>query len=114
LLSELKNRQSERRATARYAIELNVRYWVPGRKVVVSGKGRTVNMSGSGILIATDRFLAPGALIKLEVDWPIERNDVALNLKIGGQVVRSENGATALAGLKILRHEFFAATDFGT
>jgi hypothetical protein len=113
--SELQNRQPERRVSQRYPIELNVRYRVTrGQAVGLSGKGKTVNMSRRGILLATDRLLVPGSLVRLELDWPIQRNDVSLNLEIGGQIVRSETGAIALAGLKILRHGFHAANDPNT
>jgi hypothetical protein len=67
----------------------------------------TLNMSGSGILLTTDRVLFPGSRLEMEIKWPVEREkSVPQNLLIMGQVVRSEKSVVALAGVKIRRYTF--------
>ena len=106
--SEWQNNQRDRRASKRFSVERIVRYRILDDGYAgVSRIGKTVNLSSGGILIVTDRLLSPGMRLQVEVDWPPQM-DATVSLKLVAMctVVRSEIGATALAGLKITRHEF--------
>jgi hypothetical protein len=86
----------------------DVRYRVIGHGSFEGfGRGKTVNMSSSGLLLAVDHNLSPGARIEIEMDWPFKREEgVSQKLIIMGQIVRSEKSTVALAGVKISRHTF--------
>jgi PilZ domain-containing protein len=97
--------QSERRVSERLLIEREAHYRVLGRKSgEVAAFGKTVNVSGSGILFTTEHLLIPGERLELAVNWPAQLNNKsALKLVARGSVVRCDNG---LAALVILQHEF--------
>ena len=98
-------RPPERRSSWRFLIECEIRHRVVD--VEVFSRGKTVNISTGGMLIVTDRLLPAGMQLQVEVDWPPQMDaSVSLKLVATCTVVRSELGATALAGLKIIRHEF--------
>ena len=100
--------QSERRAFTRFPIERTIRYrvLVHGR-VAQSGRGKTVNMSSGGLLIATDRVLSTGCRLEVEIAGPFHTDDkIARRLILTGRIVRTETGTFPLAGLKISRHKF--------
>ena len=92
-------------------MECRVRYRLVGRGAFeVFSYGKTVNMSGNGILLVTDSVLPPGFLIEVEIDWPARLpDDVPLKMVVRGKVVRSEKTDVALAGVKILRYAFHTA-----
>ena len=74
------------------------------------GRGKTVNISSSGILFATDRVLSPGLRVEVEVEWPVKLdNRVSMKLVIVGRVVRSKKNDVALAAVKITRYTFHTA-----
>lgn len=88
----------ERRFKARYPIELNVRYQTYGQAKPVSGVGRTVNFSSSGVLIAASERPADGDRLKLVVEWPSLLNGTTpLQLITFGRVVRSNESGFAVA-----------------
>ena len=92
-------------------MECQVRYRVIGRDVFEAfSNGKTVNMSGSGILLITDSVLPPGFLVEVEIDWPARLSDgVPVKMVVRGKVVRSEKRDVALAGVRILRYAFHTA-----
>jgi hypothetical protein len=98
----------ERRASSRFPIERAVRFKVLSRKESPApGRGRTINMSSSGILFTTDRDLTPGRRVEIAVSWPAQLNQSCpLQLVARGRVVRSEPGKAAL---EIQQHEFRTA-----
>src|SRR5260370_11042032 len=101
--------QAERRACARFPIVRDVRYRVVG--VEVFSRGKTVNMSSGGMLLAIDRVLSPRLLVEVEVDWPVKLADqVSMKLVVRGRIVRSEKNDVALARLKISRYTFHTAS----
>jgi hypothetical protein len=106
--SEWQNNQRDRRASKRFSVDRIIRYRILGDgSAGVSGGGKTLNLSTSGMLIVTDRLLSPGMQLQVEVDWPLQEDaPVSLKLIAMCTVVRSEIGAIALAGLKITRHDF--------
>jgi c-di-GMP-binding flagellar brake protein YcgR len=65
-------RNSERRASVRFQLTLEVRYSVGGRRrSVESGSGRTLDISSSGMSFTADRPLSIGQELDLFVDWPV-------------------------------------------
>ena len=97
--------KSDRRASDRFPIERDVRYKVLSKKTADEiGVGKTVNMSSSGVLFATDQFLVPGRRLELAISWPAQLNSkVALKLVARGRVVRCEEG---MAAIEIQQYEF--------
>ena len=96
---------NERRASDRFPIERDIRYKVTNRKSEdETGTGRTVNMSSSGVLFATEASLIAGRRVELAISWPVRlHNTVALKLVVRGHVVRSECGRAAV---EIQQYEF--------
>jgi hypothetical protein len=81
------------------------------RGVKESGRGKTLNISSNGILVTTDRVLAPGLRLEVEVDWPAKLDGrVSLKLVVQGKIVRSTKNDVAVAGVKISRHTFHTAS----
>jgi hypothetical protein len=103
--------QTERRDSPRFRMECRVRYRAVGRSASLGfSHGKTVNMSGSGILLVTDNVLPPGWLIELEIEWPARLDDgVPLKMVVRGKIVRSEKKDVALTGVRILRYDFRTA-----
>ena len=96
---------SDRRASVRFPMNLEVRYSVVGRRgPVENGFGRTIDVSSSGLSFTADRPLSIGQRLDLSVDWPVRLGgDVQLQLVSTGVVVRTIGVVTAL---RIERHEF--------
>jgi hypothetical protein len=95
----------ENRRVARYSLELTLRFKISHRrKIVVSGTGRTVDMSSSGLLVVTDQYLEPGMQVELSIDWPVRlHGETALQLVVFGMVVRV---AGSQAGIRMKRCDF--------
>jgi c-di-GMP-binding flagellar brake protein YcgR len=96
---------SERRGSERFSIESEVRYRVfKKRKSQVTGNGKTVNISSSGVLFTSDEALKLGERLELSISWPVRLdNKKALKLVVLGDVVRVEQGRAAM---HIRHHEF--------
>src|SRR6185436_14954653 len=79
----------ERRQSCRLPITEPVHYKMAGRGKGGEqiGSGRTLNMSGNGVLFTTECFLAEGSRIELAVNWPVRLDGVALKLVVMGRVV---------------------------
>jgi hypothetical protein len=72
--------------------------------MVVTGVGRTVNISSGGVLVDTASSLPRGMEIELSIAWPASLNGVAaLKLHVVGQTVRTQGNRTAIV---IRRYEF--------
>jgi hypothetical protein len=95
----------ERRRSQRYPIERELRYRaVSRRKGKEVGKGKTINISSSGVLFTSDEALRPGERMELSISWPVRLdNKYALQLVARGKVVRLEPGRVAI---QIQQHEF--------
>jgi len=98
----------ERRSAQRFPIERALRLRSFNRQgIQQTGRGRTINMSSTGILFATDQPLVPGRRIELTVSWPAQLNETCgLQFVARGRVVRVEPGRAAV---EILQHEFRTA-----
>jgi PilZ domain-containing protein len=94
----------ERRRKVRYPLELTVRYQTLDEEVVVSGVGRTLNMSSSGILIVAENTVKDGSRLKVTLEWPSLLNGITpLQLVTIGRVVR--RGASSLA-ISVEQYQF--------
>lgn len=100
-----KDSGSERRASTRFPLNLEVRYTIAGRRAPVeTASGRTIDMSSSGLSFTADRPLPTGVKLDVSIDWPALLGDsVQLQLVVSGVVVRSSG---AVIALRIERHEF--------
>jgi len=100
---------TERRSKSRYPLVLGVRFRFRIRDLLISGKGRTVNLSAGGLLVASQHIASrdevrAGARMQMTIDWPVLLDGkIALQFHATGQVVRkgSEDFAATF-----LRHEF--------
>jgi hypothetical protein len=62
---------ADRRSKARYPVELNVRYRTLTNGPALVGIGRTLNVSSSGLLIASDpQIVHNGGRLEVSLDWP--------------------------------------------
>ena len=95
---------SERRASVRFPLALDVRYTVAGRRgSMESGSGRTIDLSSSGLRLATVRPLPVGQRVDVSIDWPVLLDGrVQLQLVATGIVAWSRGTKTAL---RIQRHQ---------
>jgi c-di-GMP-binding flagellar brake protein YcgR len=95
----------ERRDNARFQVTLDLRYrLVIGNQLMEVGRGRTVDISSSGLRFTADRPLAIGRKIELSVAWPVALpGSTRLQLWVSGEVVRSDDFETAV---KFIRYEF--------
>ena len=95
--------KDDRRKSERFPIKLEARYKVVGGPNI-SGIGKTINMSGRGILFTTEYTLAERQSIELAVCWPVKLNDtIPLQLVALGHVVRAEETQAAIT---IKQYEF--------
>jgi len=95
----------ERRCRARYPIELQVRYHTLLGGLLVNGLGRTVNISSSGLLIASSDPVPAGTKLEVRIAWPSNLDGIVpLQLVATGQVVRSEEHSFAV---QLSSHEFY-------
>jgi hypothetical protein len=94
-----------RRSGSRYPIVAELHYRMTRKHAEVeTGRGCTVNISSSGILIETDHALPAGLRVELSIAWPVRLNNVTpLQLCVKARTIRTEGRRTAL---KIFRHEF--------
>jgi hypothetical protein len=94
-----------RRTAKRYSLELPFAYRQFGRdQCVQEGRGRTMNMSSRGLLVAPDSRISKGQPIELSVQLPPQSQTArGAQLVILGQVLRT--GPTG-AAIKIVRHGF--------
>jgi len=79
----------ERRSKVRFPLDLLVSYRTLGR-ASVSGEGRAVNLSSSGMLVSRPHQLSVGDSLELRVEWPsLLEGRIGLQLVVTGKVVRS-------------------------
>jgi hypothetical protein len=100
-----KSRTIYRRVDRRYPIDAELEYkLIHDRNVFETGRGKTINVSSSGILFESERALPPGMQIELSIAWPARLADaVALKLCVSGRTVRAQDNCTAV---QIQRHTF--------
>jgi hypothetical protein len=100
-----RDKSSERRASVRFPLILDLRYVVVGRRAPSeTGSGRIIELSSAGLSFTAERPLSIGQNVDVSIDWPALRDGgVPLQLIMSGNVVRSDGSVVAL---KIERHEF--------
>lgn len=96
---------TERRRSSRFPIEREVRYkTLNQRSEALTGIGKTLNISSSGILFTTEHDLPVGTRLEVSISWPAQLNDrCLLNLVARGRVTRLSKGQLAL---QIQQYEF--------
>ncbi len=113
VLGQHQQRDEDRRSSRRFQISLPVRYRLLVKGAATSfASAHTINISASGIAIATEEDLPKGTSAELQLDWPVLLNEsCALRLWIRGLVVRTE---AHRAVLKIQAYEFRTCKFAGT
>ena len=89
---------SDRRASVRYPLNLEVRYSAPSLcSMVETGSGHTIDMSSSGLSFTADAPLPIGQRLDMCIDWPaLFGRGVQLQLVASGVVVRTAGAVTAI------------------
>lgn len=76
-----------------------------GKRAGIAGKGKTLNISSTGILFTTDQILLPGVRVEVFVDWPVELDQSCpLQLVATGRVVRIEQAGRV--AVDVIKSEF--------
>jgi hypothetical protein len=99
------NRGGDRRFTARFPVQQEVRYRVlQARTVTKSGVGKSLDVSSGGILFTTTERLPTGRTVEIAMSWPARLNGTCpLQFVATGRVVRSDGDKAAV---RIQRYEF--------
>ncbi len=99
------DRSTERRGSRRFPIERELSYrTLDHRTVTQSGTGKTIDISSSGVLFATQERLRFGKRVELSVSWPaVLDGGCLLKFVATGRVVRVQDGRAAL---RIDQYEF--------
>ncbi len=110
-MAPTQRRLPDRRGGRRYPVDTRLEYKAVLRNgSVLTGQGRTINISGGGILFQAVRSLPEGLGIELFVDWPVRLKTgaepsvhVDVKLYAKGRIVRVQDGKTAVI---IRTHQF--------
>jgi PilZ domain-containing protein len=91
--------------SSRFPIQTELRYrTLNQREAILSGAGRTLNISSSGVLFTSDHDLPVGTRLEVYINWPAQLNDnCLLNLVARGRVMRHTGGQLAV---QIQQYEF--------
>jgi len=97
----------ERRQSTRFPIERELQYRTLYRRLkILSGSGKTLNISSTGILFTSDHELRIGTSLEMRIEWPIELNEKRLPmlLVVRGRVTREHD--KGVFALQIRQYEF--------
>src|SRR5690349_24091812 len=96
---------NERRRSSRFPIEREVRYKTLNQRTeILSGNGKTLNISSSGVLFTSDHDLPVGTRLEVSISWPAQLNEKRLlKLVARGRVARHTKGQLSL---QIHEYEF--------
>jgi hypothetical protein len=98
---------TERRTRTRYPIRLEVNFRDTRGGQRYSGSGRTLNVSSSGLLIASDQPVRRGEMLRMCLDWPFLLDGTTpIQLVADACVVRTYQSGFAAA---LVRHQFRTA-----
>ena len=102
------SRRSDQRLHRRYPITLEIEYRLLDKgRVERLGFGKTLNVSGGGLLFQANESLPVGSPIVIMMNWPFMLDGVCpLKLVIHGHVVRSDRKGVAV---RSKQHEFRTA-----
>lgn len=97
--------RTEKRAATRYRLDLELHYTVFDCADSPNiGRGRTIDLSSSGLRFAAETPIGVGLKIELAVRWPVTlEGGVPLQLVGSGEVVRAAATETAV---RIVKYEF--------
>lgn len=103
---------TERRRSSRFPIERELRYKTLNQRTEpISGTGKTVNISSSGVLFTSEHELPIGTRLEISISWPAQLNDKCLlNLVARGRVTRQAKGQLAI---QIQQYEFRTQSRLG-
>ncbi len=103
---------TERRRSSRFPIERELRYKTLNQRAEpISGTGKTVNISSSGVLFTSEHELPIGTRLEISISWPAQLNDKCfLNLVARGRVTRQAKGQLAI---QIQQYEFRTQSRLG-
>jgi len=104
-LTESEGIAGDRRSDRRYPLMLDLRWKLVRRKRVLdTGTGSTLDLSGGGLRFESNRPLPVGLNLELSVSWPVLLHNVApMQLVVQGRIVRSEGCRIAM---RMTQHEF--------
>lgn len=96
---------TERRRSSRFPIERELRYKTLNQRTeTLTGLGKTLNISSSGVLFTSEHELPIGTRLEVSISWPAQLNErCLLNLVARGRVTRHAKGQLAL---QIQQYEF--------
>jgi len=87
----------DRRSDRRYDLELDLRFSYTRRNVTYLGSGRTLDLSGGGVLFTTDSPPPVDQEVELRVAWPfLLQNVCPLEVVIRGEVLRTDARGTVV------------------
>lgn len=88
---------TERRSSARFPLTLKARYKALKKSQNNCGVGQTIDISSSGVLIASEHPFDVGVKLEVAVEWPaLLDGTVELLLVANGRVVRAREAKFAL------------------
>jgi len=92
----------ERRAKRRFAIERDICYKIlVGKHALQSGRGRTRDISSSGVAFRAEHAAEAGSFVELSISWPVPlENGCPLRLVAFGRIVRSGSGDNLVSTLE--------------
>jgi hypothetical protein len=94
----------DRRSRVRYPVGLDVRYRTTNSRHDITGVGRTLNISSTGLLVTCQHEFSVGTRLEVQIDWPTLLDSmVGLKLVAVGRVVRSQ---TSIFAMEMSQHEF--------
>lgn len=90
------DKDNDRRAKHRFAIERELRFKVLDGGRPMTGVGNTVDISSGGVAFETVTQLLPGTLVEISISWPVLLDDTCLmRLVVLGRVVRTRRQIVA-------------------
>jgi hypothetical protein len=87
----------DRRSDRRYRIRAEIVFHLGSGRTARIGRGHTVNLSRSGVLLESDDALPLDTEITLLIPWPVHISDQsALKLSVRGRTVRVQGNQTVV------------------
>jgi hypothetical protein len=95
--SNNREKENDRRAKHRFAIERELRFKVlDGHRPTTIGIGNTRDISSGGVAFVTMTKLVPGTLMEISISWPVLLDETCLmRLVVLGRVVRTHRQVVA-------------------
>lgn len=98
----------ERRSKVRYTLDLSIRFRSVSGSTLVSGAGRTLNLSSGGVLVFSEHValneIGGSAVLEMSIEWPFMLdNRIPLQLFAVGRILRR---GTSTFAARFDRHQF--------